>query len=284
MFHVEQHNKEGSIANPTDHLVSGKSFYIRWLTPGSLAITQPFPEDNELASYYADEKYIPHGNQKKTIVDHLYGIVQKIMYRQKLRWMTPFFDAAPSYLDFGAGTGEWVQYLLSKNIHAEGVEPSDRARAYLGKSFLAASLTQLKTSSFQAIGLWHVLEHLPRPAETLQTLSSRLSNKGTLIIALPNLASYDAHYYGDYWAGYDVPRHLWHFTKKGVLSLAAENGFALSKTKSLFFDAFYVCYLSEKYRKKRFPLIRGILVGAYSNILSLWTKEPSSVVYFFSKT
>ena len=75
-----------------------------------------------------------------------------------------------------------------------------------------SALKEFAPGSFDVITLWHVMEHLEHLDEVWQRLHELLTEKGVLIVAVPNCSSYDAQRYGEYWAAYDVPRHLWHFT------------------------------------------------------------------------
>ena len=90
-----------------------------------------------------------------------------------------------------------------------------------------------------------------------------------MLVAVPNLASFDAAYYGPYWAAYDVPRHLWHFTPQGLQERVETQGFRLLKTYPLWFDSFYISILSETYANNKFAFLRGLFVGLYSNIRAM---------------
>ena len=99
----------------------------------------------------------------------------------------------------------------------EAVEKSAQARAFAKEHFNLdvkphTALKDFAPGSFDVITLWHVMEHLEPLNETWETLHSLLTEKGVLIVAVPNCSSFDAKKYGAYWAAYDVPRHLWHFT------------------------------------------------------------------------
>ena len=134
------------------------------------------------------------------------------------------------------------------------------------------------------IFLWHSLEHVYDINKTIDGLRKKIKSNGFMVIALPNLRSYDAKKYNSFWAGYDVPRHVWHFTEEGLIDFLKVKNFEFIKKRPLFWDAIYVSYLSEKYKKNKFPLIKGVFWGIISNIFALKTGEYSSKVYFFKKT
>ena len=129
--------------------------------------------------------------------------------------------------------------------------------------------------------MWHSLEHVNSYNKTLALLQRLLKPGGILIIACPNHLSYDSIHYGKYWAGYDVPRHLWHFSKKGLITVLDSLNFSLINTKPVFFDAYYVSMLSEKYKKSKLWFFKGFFFGLLSNIHSLVSKNSSSNVFIF---
>ena len=284
MFHVEPNSNKQLLASPKDHLVSGEIFQVVLDSTTQIAKTCPSPALEELPAYYQHQAYISHGNANRSVVERMYGFVQRLMFRQKAKWLKPYFTEEPTYLDYGCGTASFVNHLNRKGIDAYGVEPSEKARSFHKETKnVVAALNEIEKESFSVITLWHVLEHISKPDEILHQLSNRLSSSGALIIALPNFNSKDAKRYKSDWAAYDVPRHLWHFSREGIVGLAAKEGLKCVKVRPLVFDAFYVCYLSEKQRGSRFPLLRGVFNGIYSNLHALLKGEYSSHVYFFEK-
>jgi 2-polyprenyl-3-methyl-5-hydroxy-6-metoxy-1,4-benzoquinol methylase len=170
---------------------------------------------------------------------------------------------------------------------AYGMEPDDEAR----KIASAANLnlfsdksrinTYITDKKFNVITLWHVLEHVTDMDETLSFFKNRLDKNGVLIIAVPNHVSYDAKHYGEYWAAYDVPRHLHHFEKKTIQQLVESKGFRLRETLPMKFDSYYVSLLSEKYKTQKTNLLKAFLVGLRSNV-SANNERYSSSIYIFS--
>ena len=284
MFHVEPKHSFTLIAKTKDYLVTGSSFEVRLDQQTQIAHTYPQPSEDEQGKYYASEEYISHGNKKRSVIERVYAIAQKIMLKQKEQWLTKHSKQNKRYLDFGCGTAALVQHLIQKNWEAYGVEPSEKARNFsIVKERLYPSLEELPQKDFDVIALWHVLEHLSDPAKSLKAFYDRLDHQGHLFLALPNFNSYDAKYYENFWAAYDVPRHLWHFSAKGIIGLCEENGFEFVESKGLGLDAFYVSYLSERHQKNKVAFIKGMIVGCWSNLLALFTQEYSSKLYVFKK-
>ena len=146
------------------------------------------------------------------------------------------------------------------------------------------ALLDFPDASFDVITLWHVMEHLQNLQNTWERLSDLLSERGILVVAVPNCDSYDAKKYGEHWAAYDVPRHLWHFTPATMQQWGAKNGFILAARHPMPFDAFYVSMLSEKNKGNSMPFVRGLLTGTMAWFSSLAKKErSSSMIYIFRK-
>lgn len=95
--------------------------------------------------------------------------------------------------------------------------------------------------------------------------------------------SNDSHHYKNKWAGYDVPRHLWHFTQDTMTKLLKKNGLKVVQIKPMRLDSFYVSLLSEGYKNSSQPkLIAGVkafIQGLFSNLSAAKTKEYSSLIY-----
>src|SRR5690606_13537990 len=117
--------------------------------------------------------------------------------------------------------------------------------------------------------LWHVLEHLPNLEAQLTLLKKILKPQGVLIIAVPNYKSYDASYYKNFWAAFDAPRHLWHFSKTSISKLVAKEQMTVVNIKPMLFDAFYVSLLSEKYKSGNMNFLKAFFVGCRSNLKAM---------------
>ncbi|QAA82213.1 class I SAM-dependent methyltransferase [Aequorivita sp. H23M31] len=247
--------------------------------------TFPQPPASALIKYYESEEYISHTDDKKGLLAGLYQIVKKWSLRNKTSLIFKQNSGIGSLLDVGAGTGEFLKVARSKGWKVQGMEPSSKA-AILAKAKdleLKNSLSDFKGEQFDVVTLWHVLEHIPDLEETINKLSSLVKLNGTLIIAVPNFKSFDASHYGKFWAAYDVPRHLWHFSKLAIEKLFREN-FELERIEPMIFDSFYVSLLSEKYKSGNKFSIRAFWIGLKSNFSAKRSKEYSSHIYCLRKT
>lgn len=262
-----------------DHLVSGEEFQIKNYENGILR-TEPVPEN--LHKYYESEAYISHHDFSRNFQDKIYRLVKSHMLAKKARWIRNYKKQG-SILDFGAGTGEFLYKMKSCYWNVYGVEPNRSARelAILKGLELKSRLEKLEREKYDVISLWHVLEHLPDFEEKIQMFKNKLEEDGILVIAVPNYNSYDARYYSENWAAWDVPRHLWHFSRKGIIEKFKEHGFSLLKEKPLKFDSYYVSLLSEKNQNENANLINAVYRGLMSNLKARKSGEYSSIVYFF---
>jgi len=266
-----------------DYSISQEEFQLLYDEELDMLVTSPQPKN--LEKYYESEVYISHTDSKKTLVDKLYQIVKSYSLKKKVSLLNSFNSSEKTLLDIGAGTGDFLATAKRQDWTVEGVEPNASAR---GKAkdkgvVLFSDLKEVSNNKFDVITLWHVLEHLPNLDKQIETIVSLLKENGTLVIAVPNFKSYDANYYGNFWAAFDVPRHLWHFSKNSIERIFATHKMQLVKTKPMLFDSFYVSLLSEKYKSGKQNIIKAFRTGLKSNIRGNRSKEYSSHVYILKK-
>lgn len=268
-----------------DYSVSNEIFTLVKNNKYGYLETTPQPKLNELTSYYESTDYISHTNSKRNLFEKIYHTVREITLKQKINLIKSQHESDQKHvLDIGCGTGHFLKSCLNEGWNITGVEPNPQARTIASqltkKNILdSKELFQLKPSSFDVITLWHVLEHLPDLEHHMQQFKNLLKPDGILIVAVPNYKSEDASYYGKYWAAYDVPRHLWHFDKKSINALSKAFNLKLTQTKPMWFDAFYVSLLSEKYKTGQSNFLKSFWIGLRSNLKSLRNKEFSSLIY-----
>ena len=271
------------VCTTKDYLVSNEKFEIVWSKYKGIAKTYPKPLKNNLKEYYNSENYISHNPKAIGLISLVYLAIRSLMNRNKLKMIKPFLSKNDKVLDFGSGSGSFL-YKLNFKYESYGVEPNDFARSTsLAKGLRVVSAMKEYKEKFKMIFLWHSLEHVYDINKTINEFSQKINSKSILVIALPNIRSFDAKKYKSFWAGYDVPRHLWHFTEEGIIDFLEKKKFKFIKKRPLFWDAIYISYLSEKYRKSKFSLIKGAFWGIISNLTAIKTGEFSSKVYFFRK-
>jgi 2-polyprenyl-3-methyl-5-hydroxy-6-metoxy-1,4-benzoquinol methylase len=278
-------DKISALFDAKDHLLSVEVFTIYHCQSCDFVFTQGVPPAEEIWKYYQSEDYISHSDTHKGLMNKLYHVGRTFMLRKKFR-MVDKVAKGNKLLDIGCGTGYFPAYMKQKGYQVSGVEADPKARAFAAKEFgfpvfSPEELIGKKIPGrFDVITLWHVLEHLDDFNLYLERMLGHLVPGGTLVIALPNRNALDARYYKEFWAGYDVPRHLWHFTPSTLKYLADGHGLKIVKMKRLMLDPFYNSLLSEKYRGNRVFMIFGIAIGKLAYIESLFdVKKSSSVVY-----
>ncbi|WP_400192771.1 class I SAM-dependent methyltransferase [Hymenobacter sp. B81] len=253
-----------------DHSVSHESFAIVQCAGCGLLLTNPRPDAEHIGRYYESEDYVSHSDTNKGLTNRLYQLARVYTLRRKVSLVNKQAPRRGRLLDYGCGTGHFLAACQQAGWQVAGVEPSPVARAQAqqrtGQPISAADLSELAPESFDAITLWHVLEHVHELNATLKQLVRLLKPDGVLIIAVPNADSPDAQYYREQWAAYDVPRHLYHFTPATLGKLLRKHHVPVRQTLPLMLDAYYVSLLSERYRAERNAgLLAAFKAGYHSN-------------------
>jgi 2-polyprenyl-3-methyl-5-hydroxy-6-metoxy-1,4-benzoquinol methylase len=274
-----------------DYTVSGENYELMFNKDYEMLVTIPVPEN--LSSYYKSEDYISHTDSKKTVIDKIYQTVKNITLKRKLRLINECLlhqnsisRPEKNILDIGAGTGDFLKVCKVNLWNVFGIEPDMEARNIAAKKgvLLHKDVSHFTDKKFEIITLWHVLEHVENLEEYISTLEKLLSKNGTLIIAVPNYKSYDAKYYSKFWAAFDVPRHLWHFSETSISKLFAPVNLTVEKTLPMRFDAYYISLLSEKYKYGSMKPISALFRGFVSNIKAIKSKQYSSLIYVLKKS
>ena len=279
-------NKNYCYLKLKDYSVSNKNFELHYNSELDLLETKPKPSLTDLPKYYESESYISHTDASESLVDKLYQFVKGIALKNKLKLINSFNTSSKNLLDVGCGTGEFLLTCKNNGWNISGVEPNNNAKTLAKQKLENGSsveifddLNLIENEQFDIITLWHVLEHVPNLEIYISKLKSLLKPDGVLIIAVPNFKSFDASYYKNFWAAYDVPRHLWHFSQTSIQKLFIKANLNVEKTKPMFFDSFYVSILSEKYKTGKSNFIKAFFIGLLSNLKALGSSEYSSLIY-----
>ncbi|MFZ1805601.1 MAG: class I SAM-dependent methyltransferase [Cyclobacteriaceae bacterium] len=269
-----------------DYTYSRQHFSIQQCLSCQLLLTNPRPDQNSIGDFYRSEEYISHSGKTNSIFDWIYLRARNFT----LGWKHDIITSRKTkgtILDYGCGTGEFINYMADKSWGTSAVEPSDEARAKVKSQNKNISvhekLEELTETKFDVITLWHVLEHVPNPNTLIAQLKEKLNEGGLIFVAVPNHESYDAKYYQAHWAAYDVPRHFWHFAKANIEKLFDNNKLELKKVLPMKLDAYYVSLLSEKYKNNSkhnlATPIKALLTGWKSNTKARKTMNYSSLIY-----
>lgn len=274
-----------------DFSVSKENFMLCKCTSCHLIFTNPRPDIKNIEKYYQSEDYISHQNKSTNLINILYKWVRNVTIKSKVSWLNRYTEKKGSLLDIGCGTGYFLSAAKRNGWKVYGIEPNDTARKIAAdkKLKISENIDEFKKNKkFDAISLYHVLEHIHNLRKTGKKIVELLKDNGTLFIAVPNLASYDAKSYGTHWAAYDVPRHLYHFNQDTLKAFAEEIGLQIVAIEPLKFDSYYVSLLSENYlnpkSNKLVRMINAFIKGYKSNT---WAKKNnknySSLLFILKK-
>ena len=266
-----------------DFFLTGESFEIMKCQGCGFRFTNPRPKPDELGRYYESAEYISHSDARKGLIASVYQQVRKYTLNRKLAMISKYHQNG-EILDIGCATGQFLHYMEKHGWKTIGVEPDEKTRAravteYGLQVFPEEQLNAFNKSSFDVITMWHVLEHVSDLNSRMKQLKNLLKPKGTIFIAVPNCEAYDAKKYGVFWAGYDLPRHLYHFTKPDLKLLTEKHGFTIVNILPMKFDAYYVSLLSEKYKNEKMRWLPAIWNGFWSNLNSGQKNGHSSLIY-----
>ena len=276
MFHVKRKlQKDIFSIKVRDFIVSNEFYKLYKDSETGIIWTQVGKNHNHL-SYYQSENYIPHSD-KKGLLGFLYRFSQRLMFVYKRILLMKQLKESKSVLDYGAGDGKFAKYLEKSGKKIFTYDPLKVNRLN------SINLTQDTDFKVDMIMMWHVLEHIPDLKKVFPKILERVNKNGFLVIAVPNRDCFDAKYYKNQWAAWDVPRHLYHFNHKSLLRFMSCYGLSFVFKRPLTLDSYYVSYLSEKNKKAYFPWISAIIIGTISNILALFSTNYSSSVYVFKR-
>lgn len=270
-----------------DEFLSKEDFHICECLNCGLSYTMPRPNKKKIGEYYKSEEYYSHQENKKGFIPRLYESVKKVNLKHKYNLATQGLNVG-KMLDIGCGVGDFLHTAEEHGWTCTGVEPSEDAKA-IAKTKTKANIInsedmeKIPDATFDLITMWHVLEHVDDLKWQIEQLHRLTKTKGRIVIAVPNYKSYDAQYYKELWAAYDVPRHLSHFNKNVLTKIFKSKNLELVRTDKLIWDAYYISYMSEQYKQHKFPLLKGAFRGCISNCKARHTNEWSSMVYIFEK-
>lgn len=273
------------ILESKDYFLTQESFNIMACSNCNLYFTNPRPKKSHLLKYYQSDEYISHSNKANNLTNLLYKLIRNYTLQKKYKLLSTILEhkSPVNHLDYGCGTGHFIEYTSNKGWKSIGFEPDNRAKNH-DNPLITNNLNIITSYKyFDIITLFHVLEHVDNLNETLNLLLSKLKPNGVLVLALPNHESFDAKYYKQHWAGYDLPRHLYHFNQNSIQSLCIKHGIKIERTVPMIFDSYYVSILSEKYKSSSLPFIKGMFNGLRSNLNAIKKMEYSSLIYILRK-
>ncbi len=269
-----------------DFTVTKQDFQVWRCSDCTAMFTQDIPEQDQIGKYYQSENYISHSDTQKGLVNRLYHRIRKTTLIQKRNLVKKETGVDTGLiLDIGCGTGAFLHTMKDAGWDITGLEPDEGARKTAEKLYHIQPLPshrifELPQQKYNAITAWHVMEHVHQLHEYVDQLKKMITKEGRIFIAVPNHTSYDASAYGTFWAAYDVPRHLYHFSPKSMSVLMEMHGLKVDKIKPMWFDSFYVSMLSEQYKNGKGNIVKAFFTGLISNFKTFSdASKCSSVIY-----
>ncbi|MEE9371564.1 MAG: class I SAM-dependent methyltransferase [Saprospiraceae bacterium] len=280
-----------SVYELDDYKITHETFSLEKCPNCTLIFTVDPPLGENIGHYYKSDDYLEHSNRKTDLFSKMYSWARDFMFSYKYGIIKKLAKEG-SILDIGAGSGHFLNFMSSKGFTATGIEMNERARTYAKNNFgidvhpdhylYSPKLSQ----KFDMISLWHVMEHLFDLDKVVSRLSELLSHDGHLVIALPNYRALEVSIYKKYWNGWDVPRHLWHFSSESVGHLFEKHHFEITQMKMMPLDPFFNTLLTNKYRNGN-PILnvfKMVAVGGMSFLYGLINvKKASSIIYIIKK-
>ena len=267
-----------------DHSTSKEAFDIWSCGTCSHIFTNPRVGEEEIGPYYDNPDYISHTDDDSSIFAKVYQFLRDINLSWKHGHVAKH-TVGNTLLDYGCGTGQFLEKMVSKGFQVQGVEINEGAREKASRFGSVHNSINEVRGKVHAITMWHVLEHVYNIDGLLQDFKTKISENGTLIIAVPNPESHDAMHYGADWAAWDIPIHVHHFTKQSMKTAVERNGFKLQKVLPMALDSYYISLISEQYKegastKKARHWLKGFVRGMISNIKG-GRDNKSSLIYIF---
>ncbi len=273
----------------TDHFSTGERFSLYECQSCRVVSTFPLPDPDKIQRYYDENEYISHKTSSRDPLYKMLLFARRLTMYLRRRLVEKDQPSPGSILDVGCGTGAFLAEMKRAGWHIDGIEANESARTIAIQQLDVAVQGPAKLDTlektYDAVTLWHVLEHLHNIPHILEQLYSLLKPGGRLCIAVPNRLSTDARIYGPHWAAYDVPRHLYHFTPFALEKLFTQYGFRPVRKNRLALDPFYISFLSERYKSGRALHPRAVYSAILSSVNSLFhIDRSSSLLYTFKKS
>ena len=203
--------------------ITGEKFSVVCCRRCGFGLTDPVPGSLD--------RYYPTRYRRFNTLAAL--VLRRLYLRRVDEWLRRL-PATGLALEIGAGTGWMLRSLRERGWRAIGNERSlaaaVAARDVAGAPMFVGDLGALRASgTLDLVIMFHVLEHLADPLAELRAVAGRLRNGGTLVLGLPNIASWQARASGNHWMHLDVPRHLCHFTPDAIERALTASGFRLTR-------------------------------------------------------
>jgi SAM-dependent methyltransferase len=249
--------------------ITGDGFAIERCEDCGIAFTRPPPATADLEKYYPAEYHGGGGGRFPSPVERW----QRLLYRKRAATVERTLGRKGSVLDIGCGPGFLLREFRERGWQVHGTEFSERSAAHardvLRLPISIASEFKFQDDSFDAVVMWHVLEHMPDPERTVSEVARVLRAGGVFLCAVPNFGSAEARFARDKWFHLDVPRHLNHFTVPALQKLLAAHGLTVQRASFLSLEYDYFSFTQSVLNRLGFRhnLLYNVLRGRRAKVL-----------------
>jgi 2-polyprenyl-3-methyl-5-hydroxy-6-metoxy-1,4-benzoquinol methylase len=197
-------------------------FHVRRCTACGLFFVADPPAD--IARYYpAEYHFVPR--RAEDLDPHL------AMQRFKIDLLTAYVSRG-RLLEIGSGTGMFARLAQQAGFAVSAIEVDAACAGFLRDALGIPTVESAEpdrvlegeVATYDAICLWHAIEHLPRPWAVIRAAAARLAPGGVLLVAAPNPHATQARLMGSHWPHWDLPRHLFALPIPWLQARAAEAG------------------------------------------------------------
>jgi SAM-dependent methyltransferase len=190
-------------------------------------ITNPRPTSASIGRFYEGGLY---EQQESALKKRVVSPLMRFMHLLRFRSVSSIKQGG-RLLDVGCGKGKFLDVAATKGWETWGIEPSKRSNKLTenrsGTKIIEGKFedTNVPDNYFDAVTMWHSLEHFFSPLEVLEQVNRKLKDNGVLVVRVPNSDSWDAKWGRGKWFHLDVPRHLYHFTPSTLTMILRRAGF-----------------------------------------------------------
>ena len=186
-------------------------------------------DKDALAAHYQTKYHITKG---PFLTEHrrIYRIPEQIKLLGEISNLLP---APASVLDLGCDKGFFLDEARRWGYTVHGIELSEAGRKYSETIGIRvdANMDSL-TSKFNAVTMWHVLEHIADPVELLGKIRGVLTDGGLLFLRVPDFGCLYSRLLRDKWLWFQPQNHCFHYTKNAMARLLDVCGFKVIKLTS----------------------------------------------------